>query len=686
MENVDISTSSPRMGDAQKSISTYQRVWRSGDERRRIDARVLSQLSGTRPFSDAALQEAGQGWRANVNFRDASSSLEQVLVGYWRLLHDVQNIAHVKVHSKTPHAADIEKIIAHNFSRFYDDWGVDYVTQYLRLAFNHVTFGVGPLVYPNSDTPRYRSIRRGDLIVPDGAPANVEDFEVVWIRQSTTLSKMWDKLKDEESREAAESAGWNIPLLRRVATRIHKGVSHSTDQQDWLEVERDLRKHSLASSEDAGPIREVHQYVREFDGKVSHYVFYPQFMAYGEDSGEAVETEFAFDDFGMRDRPESFTEVLACIFFEVGFDGDYHEVKGYGVKNYDIATAQNRTKSRMLDRTLIDGLNFRRTNEGGQPNLDIVNIGPFNILPGEFEQVTSYPSGSSIGDALAMLDQQTSYNNARYRDQSRQIEQTDTATQANILANLQSQVDIANATLYLSQVSRVFQEQFERLRRRSDDPDARKFRERCEADGLPGQILDAVEVDVRTAANPGAASASIRAQVAQNLMQHVGSPMMNPRYPLETYISSMLGANEVEKALVPEQSSTQDDGQLRDAMMENTHLGEGQELPAAPDDLHHIHIPVHLQPIEVMLQTYQETEQMDPQQLLSIQVMMPHLQAHLEYLKQDVFRRPEYEALWPRFQTVQSMAESLFARLEDARAQMDNNQEQNVEQNQAPVA
>jgi hypothetical protein len=661
----EFTSDTPRLGGAQAAASTYRKLWNDGDKRRQHDALVLGQLSGKRPYSAAKLLESGQSWRANINFRDASSTLEQVLVGYWRLLHDVQDLASVTVLDETPYATKFQHIFQKNFDRFYEDWGVGYVTEYLKAAWNHVTFGAAPLLYITPDSPRYVALGHNDLLVPHGTAANVDDFEFCMIRRKVNISQIWGRIRTPKLEDAAKTAGWDVSILKDVLSAAIKGVN-DPDAGDWLELERELRTKSLSTSAQNERVLEVTVFVKEFDGQIARYVIYP------DQQGVDADT-YAFSDRHRPKRPERMSQCLAVLFFEVAFDGLYHEVSGFGRKNYDIATTQNRLKSRAVDRTAIDGLNFRDMSDGRRTTLGITNMGPVNVFPKDLEQIPQYPSGTTVFDAIALLDSQFNSNNARYRDQSQTIRDTNTATQATILANLQSQVDVANATLYLKQIQMVFAEQFSRLRRRGNtDADAKTFYDRCvKQAGMPEEVFFKATIEVRTGANPGTASSALRADVARDMIQLSGNPLVNPRWPLETYITARLGAAEVQRALVPEQASSQDEGQRRQAIMENTHLGEGVEIPVARDDLHHIHIPEHLQPLAAMVQQYEQTQNIEPQQLLAMQLTIPHLEAHFEFLQQDSFQQQAYQQLWPVFTRIQSVVQGIMTRLEDIRQQME---------------
>ena len=374
---------------------------------------------------------------------------------------------------------------------------------------------------------------------------------------------------------------------------------------------------------------------------------------------------------GSDNRPESMNEVMAAVFFDAG-NGDWWGTKGFGIKNFALATVQNRLKSRAVDRTLLDGLNFRDMSEGGRETVPITTIGPFNFLPKDVEQLGSYPTGRSILETIELIEGQTSYNNARYKDQGKQIEQSETATQANIIANIQSQVDVANATLYLRQIARnLFVEQFRRLRMRGNpDQDAKMFKKRCVDElGMPEKIFHDGEITLRTGADPGAMNLMVQGDLA---MQGINLPDANRRWMQEKWVTSKFGAQAVAKALNPE-DATSEIKSARLAMMENTDMGEGNPLPVDPQDNHAAHAPVHLQPLEVIVHNHAATGKIDPNGLIALQNAVPHLEAHFEYLKADKMQEKLFKELWPRFTEVRSGAEGIFKMVE----RMHNDAQQN---------
>jgi hypothetical protein len=624
-------------------------------------AKVTNQLNGGKPLDDEQLIKLGQGWRTNCNFRDASSTLEQVLIGYWRLLHDTTNLSAITVHDDDPMAETYAQIMSENFNRFIDEWGDGYVRNYLLMSTNHVAFGVGTGFFNDPKSPRWEVVRVGDLNVPPRAKADTESLQFVMIDQEMEISDAWKLIRTLKKEAASRKMGWNPDALRQLLWYKINGNDTRPLPGDFVKIEDNIRDNELTMTNRHGPMRIIHLYVKEFDGKISTYIF-ARDIHHG--------AEFLFDNSDKESRPETMRELLFNIFFEAG-NGLFWGSKGFGQKNYQLMTIVNRLKSRAVDRTLIDGLNFRDTSDGGLTNIPIVSVGPINVLPKELEQIPAYPHGSTITETIEMLDYQTNSNNARFRDQSKQIEQADTATQANALSAIQSQVDISNATLFLKQIAMLFSEQFRRLRMRgNDDPDAKKFRDRCiEEGGVPEEIFYDADITVATGADPGAASIALRAQYAkEGMMMAATDPDFNSRWFKEIYVSAHFGASAIKKALKPV-DATSDIAAQRLAILENDSMGNGHPIPVDPTDNHAAHVPVHLQPLEMIVMKFKTTGQISPDAFPALINAIPHLQKHFEYMENNKLMDPIRKQLWPRFTAVESAARGILSQLQKIDAQ-----------------
>lgn len=642
-----------RIKDADSARTLFLQLRKNSIGRREVWAKVQSQLDGASPFKNDDLVKLGQGWRCNTNFRDAASTLEQVLISYYRLVHDTTNLAAVTFHEDGPNVKKWEELFQENYNRFVEDWGADYVMQYLLMSQNHVGFGAGLGHWATSESPRWISIKAGDIEVPERSASSVEKLEFVYVRQEMTLAELYDRVRDEETASKSTAVGWCVDAVNELLVRCLKdGTTRAINYTDVIEVQEMLRNNSLFLSSQHAPLRVVHLFVKEFDGKISKYIFPEQ---------QGV-TKFLYDDSESSNRPDKMTKVLFAIFFEAG-NGLFYGTKGFGIKNFPLAQIANRLKSRAVDRTLLDGLNFKDLSDGQRTVIPITNIGPYNFLPKDVEQIQAYPTGRSVLETIEMVDGQFNTNAARYRDQGRQVANTNTATQANILAGIQSNVDIANATLYLKQFAKsILTEQFARLRAEgSSDPDAKLFKERCVKEGgMDEKAFHKAEITVRTGADPGAMSLVLQGEKA---IQGMGLPSANKRYFEEKWVATNFGAQAVDKALLPI-DATSDIRSQRQALMENTDMGEGNSLPVDPQDNHAAHLPVHLHPLQIMVDQYKQSGRINPDSLVALQNAIPHVEKHFEYMKTDKLQEGLYRQLYPIFTEVQSFAEGIFRQIE----------------------
>ena len=682
MNELNDITEERRVGTVESANSLYTKMERNHKERERGFALIENQMNGGRPYSPETLAKQGQSWRSNFNFGDAASSLEQAQVSYWRLLHDTPNLLSVEIHDDHPDTDRWGQTLVHNFNRFIEDWGDEYVLNYLQFSRNHLLYGVGPVFFPDRDSARWEPIRTNGILLPDRAKASSSKQELVCIRQEMSISELWDKIRTPKNREHSTIRGWDVQNIRQLLFHAINSNKSPGSEQDLVRMEENIRTRSSEYSEVHGPINLVYMFIKDWDGKVSKMIFSREWNTVG----------FIFDDYKTAFRSDDISEDMSLIFFEVG-DGLYHSVRGFGYKNYQTSMAMNRLKNKVLDRTTVEGLNFKDNSEGTRTTLPITNMGAFNIIPRDLEQVPNYPGSSTIGDALGMVQDSVNWNNARYRDQSQQIGDSNTATQARILANLQSQVEVSNETLYLKQFAKnIMSKQLARLRRKGNqDPDAKIFRERCLKNGLiPEEAFYNMETTVGTGADPGRTSAALQAEIAFQLLSLQGNPYVNRYAATETYVSSTAGASSVKRLMHPE-DQLEDKGAVRLAQLENTSLGDGVPIEVTQNDNHVTHIQTHMEPLMAIIGTAQTVEEgqigmpanggmphipsLSQEQMIALETTLPHIEVHLEFLKLDEFQAQAYQELSANFKQLQAVAAGMIQKIQETAMAFANQQQ-----------
>ena len=229
----------------------------------------------------------------------------------------------------------------------------------------------------------------------------------------------------------------------------------------------------------------------------------------------------------------------------------------------------------------------------------------------------------------------------------------------------------ASAAIFLAQVGEnIYTEQVRRLRmRNNEDPDAKAFVRRLRERNVPDEVIFDVPVRVKTGANSGMANPILMAQKYQEGLALAQMPGVNQRWFLENFIAYKYGSQSIQKALLPEGVDS-NPMQRRQAIMENADLGQGIELPVAPEDAHFEHIEEHLKPIMGMVQQFQQTQQISPEQVTALTIGIEHTGQHMSYLANDETKKDQFQAVRGPFMLAQSVIKGILSKMQQQQIPM----------------
>jgi hypothetical protein len=337
------------------------------------------------------------------------------------------------------------------------------------------------------------------------------------------------------------------------------------------------------------------------------------------------------------------------------------------------------------------GMNFVKGDNTPEQTPPVENYSMLNIFPTGLTQLQWYPQLQNPMELLGTLEQSQTENNFTYNEPSKDIADTKTARQAVILSNIANEMSTADSSIFLSQVgTNFFSECFRRLRKKgSSDPDAKKFRKRCIAMGVPEEVMDdeeLFEITVKSGASPTTSSPVAREQIGKDLLTEIYPlPSANRRAIEEFVVANKIGADGVKRFLLPVGVDS-DPMARRQAIMENQDMAVGVQLPVDPSDAHVEHCDEHLKPLEAILnavqpgalqagqpgqgmQPQQPPQQMTPAHLMALEMTIPHIAQHLTMLSGNKAQAQQYKALNARFKAVVSIEQGIMARLNRAQAQ-----------------
>lgn len=647
-----------RIEDVAGARTVFNRFVTDNTLRSETIAQTRNQLEGGRPY-DPKLKEAnGTAWECNVNFGVAQAMCERVMLPFHKMINDVPHKAAFTIPSNSPHSDRWQTAFAEAFDEFLYDWGADYDLQFRNFISNFVKFGPGIVQWTDVDDARYHAVNVQRIYFPKNCRMSPDEWEVVALARDMTASELYEKVRDEKTSERSTLSGWNLDAIKAAIVQSKDGQSNP-NPLDFTVLSDMLVNNDIVTTAPFQPIPCIWLYVREFPkagekkGKICCYVFTQQ---------EGV-NEFLYRE---PDTAKSFRELLGSVWYDTGVDGMVHSIKGFAIKNYYFSALINRIKSRLVDSATVSmGVNFQY-NDTNTPDETppVENYGPFTIFPSGLTQMAVYPQIQQSAKVLEMVEQNQAENNSQYRQNQQQIAESDTATQANILANQQGQVTEAQASTFLSQYGEnILAEQVRRLRiRGSTNEDAKRFVKRLKQRGVPEEVIFDHEIRVRTGANAGMANPVLRTQLFQEGLALSRLPGVNGRWFLENLIANKYGADAVSKALLPEGAESEP-VQRRQAIMENVDFGQGVVLRAAPTDAHFEHVEEHLKPLAAIVQAFQKQGQVSPEQVTALAIGIEHAGEHMQFLSQDETMKQEFASLKPVFSQIQSITRGILTRV-----------------------
>lgn len=642
-----------RIKDVASARTIYDRLIQDNTLRSATYATVRNQMEGGRPRDPGELEANGESWSCNVNFGDAQAQRNRVLQPFWKMVNDVPHRAVFTIDSQAPQSGLWEASFSECFDEFHEDWAADYFQQFMQTVANYVNFGPGLVNWADPDTARYKAVNPTRVLFPKNAKMSPDSWEIIAFTRDMEMTELYAKIRDPQEERRSKAAGWNPEVIKATIVQAQPG-GPPADYRDYTRLADQLVNNDIMITTPFQPQAVVWMYVKQFDGTIGCYVFTPTTVA----------NDFLFLDLNAS---TSFRQLLGGLWYDTGTDGMVHSIKGFGIKNFFVATLLNRMKSRMADSATFSlGINFQwQDNNTPDETPPVENYGAYSIFPSGLNQLGIYPQLKAASDVMSILENNAAENNSLYKQNNEEIAGSDTATQANILANIQGQTAESSASIFLAQLAENFYtEQVRRLRRRGNrDEDAKKFVKRMKSRGVPDEIIYDAEVRVKTGANAGNWNPAVRAQQFQEGLALASVPGVNTRYFLENLIAYKYGAQAVGKAILPEGAQS-NPIQRRQAKMENVDFGQGVPLDAALEDDHVAHLEEHLKPASGILAQAKQGQEMAPEQIAALTTSVEHMGEHMSFLSKDESKKAQFQQLLPQFRLISSMTRGILAKMQ----------------------
>jgi hypothetical protein len=645
---------SSRIGNASNARTLVERLKYEDDTRMWRYTKIQGLMDGNPPWNGQKLTDLGQGHRANFNLRESEGIVEAAKTPYYDLFFEVPRFASIffDVDGVEPHIVEAwNDAASEEYSETLADWG-NLDTQVQLHQWQMIVNGVGPLFWPHYIGWHSEACKARKVLVPQETKANVDELELCVILHSYRA----DELEGFISRLGYDEKGqgWNRELCEQAIIDVSvREMRQTYGTENYDMYQRAIRTGDLfygIHSSDRIYVASI--FVKEFGGKISHYIITDQLLGHQAEAVSDLEEEAGYL-FRRRNKFDSFSEVLCPFFFDSGPDGTWHAVKGLGPKIYDFCDISNRTFCQMLDGSVIgSGVILETADANALSETQIALVGGASVVAPGYKVVQTRIA-ESLDGAMVMrreLQNVLSSNTGSYRQPTGEaVRPEPTYGQAQLLSQQQTLLSKGATNRYYNNLDKWHRETLRRILDPAQSEsipggkEALAFRARCMMREIPAEVLLARNIrKVIATRSLGYGSPTLRDITTRELVTMI--PYMDEvsrNHALRARVSSLpgVGMHSVDSYFPPIEKKGVPNAHTAMAVLENNALRQpGGKALVEPMQNHSIHFDTHMKDAAAHIQEQGAPPMM---QMIHLNQAGPHMDQHLQMLQGDPTRKNE---------------------------------------------
>lgn len=658
-----------RITSASKLRQCVQAMVDANQKRNGRNALLEGLVDGNPPYDASKLAAAGQKGRANFNTGEAEAFLEAAISAYYDVESEVDSLAVVRCDVDDQRAFEWGRIVSEEFDRLLkSDSSWDYHTQ-LRIR-EMVMFGCGPMVFLDEWTWKPTARANKTVYVPKKTPSDVNQWDRVAFVYDYTVDELYRYVQNED---AATRAGWDVAAVKEVIKTAAQESGATYGSGDWQALQEEIRANDFAVGEQVKVVKVAQVLFRELNGKITE-----AWLAMSDDKDR-----FLFKRVGRYDR---WTQVVVPFYYSRG-TGRHHEVRGLGQKQFNPLITMMRMTNGTVDSAFARMKILFKPTGSGKASMEIVNLGPYGIMPGGFDFVNTNVGG--VLDApIAVsqeLERKLQSNLAQYRTQpiGRNKGNPPTATQIQADLSKESALGKTQLTRYYTSLDTLYDEVFKRVinpklgKEHDCWADVSAFRKRCSDRGVGMDVLKKCSAKANRAIGQG--SQWLRTNALEGILPIASSlPEQGRKALLDDFIAAKAGQEKVSRYNPRVEQPTNEDAW---AAMENTILQLGGQAIVTEEQDDFVHLRIHMPFLGQAVASLSEGANPDGV-LRALEAGGVHVMQHLDRLGPDLIRSQEAKMYLAQVKQLSGIADKLRAQMEaDVQAKIQ--AEQQAQQAQA---
>lgn len=632
------------------------------DDRVNAHNRALCQalLDGEPPYDSGELEDANQAETTNLNFQGAEQQLERAKAPYYRLLNSGENLLTAPtLFGPEDQRPEWEEIMAEEITETIRSCD-EFPYEADRLIHKFVWEGLGVAHWTDDLDWRFKASGMGQFFFPRRVAATEAKQEIVTCEGEMTITELFGLVENCEPRGEGED-GW---CKETALMAIRKASNREPAYTDWERLMEEVKNNDLFVGTGLPVVRVIHGYVKELDGKVSHYIIPEDDCGRGE--------KFLYRGRGAY---SSMTEALVLFPYGTGTNTKLHGIRGLGFKIYPFEQQRNRSIGRLIDKGFqASSLMAQAENETDMAQMGLTYYGDLAILPPgvQFPNIPMPDLQRSVMPALELMERLRNDRTAGY-SQENVFDGDQRKTKAEVMAHLEQSASLSDSAIdfFYNPLDRLFQQMIRRMTRREYLPHEpggeaiRELRLRLVRRGVPLEAFHRIDWKrVKAVRVIGAGSAAARTIGLQRMselrvfMDDVGRINLNRELAIDAV--GVVGADK----FFPRDGQFRTTAETQIAILQNAQLMQGIELPVLSSDGHMAHAREHIKP---MLEAYEVVAagQMEvaafAQQFI---VLFPHTVEHVSMIEGDISTAEEAAAMRQMLQRIEEFMNNGIKELE----------------------
>lgn len=669
--------------------SIYETYRRAHLKRIALYSEIAGLFSGNTPYDPAELQAHGLGHIANFNDMSPRSRYRKASQGYWNLLYAAERVAKFTLRGNFQEAIKLANVLSDNFDKVVKSWK-PFTTVFNTLIAQLVQLGVSPVFWRDERDWRWRPIEMQRFFVAPQASTNIDDIPDLCIESVFTAQYLYDAYVRFKGKEWEGPSGdpvpedelelnneskplspksdkskspWNIKALEQfLIFYANQTIKSGSIVKDLVDLQQRIQEGSFVwESSFADGFRIVSLFKREYDGKISHYMFDRNYTSW--------QGEFLY----FMDRQYTNLEQALVIFTMSPGEFTIHSNRGVGHEIFAASQAVMQVNCAIVDMSKMASTPFVKTLSVGGKEFEQIRIFPgtlTNIGSAEFVPTTFGANIQQLIGSSQFLNQLIDMNVANSGDDPG-LPDKDSASISPTQAKMQSFREFGipknNIQHFYSFLDTVISNMaIKMLHSKQGYPGyeyAQKWKQMCIEDGVPPEIFELkgvpdtelpphMEVKATRVAGDGSTLGTLMGLEALNPVASSFSPEGIKEYTRQ-YIRAVQGPEFV-SAYISADPEPGEEVSL--AAVENGIMKLTESPVVSPANDHQTHIVSHFALINDTIKNIegQQTTPMDGDKIFSVAV--PHVSEHIQIFSKSIFAKAFMQQMEKPWKEIQKFA------------------------------